>query len=146
MKDTITLTADVVIQWADGSIVLVKRGTDPYQGFWALPGGKLEGDETIEETARREVKEETGLEVRLERVIGVYSKPGRDPRGRFVSVAFLAYPISGILESGSDAAAVIITKNLSDFTLAFDHEQILTDYVAVADSIDDDLLRSLSIY
>jgi 8-oxo-dGTP diphosphatase len=133
MKHEITLTADIVIEWADGSIVLVKRKNDPYKGFWALPGGMMDGEETIAQTAIRETKEETGLDVRLAKIIGVYSKPGRDPRGRYISVAFLAHPMSGTLESGSDSAEVVLTKDFHDLTLAFDHAQILSDYVSMTD-------------
>jgi 8-oxo-dGTP diphosphatase len=71
------LTADVVIEFGDGSIILVKRCNPPFEGWWAIPGGKLEGQETIEETAIREAHEETGLIVKLTRIIGVYSKPER---------------------------------------------------------------------
>ncbi|MCW3127692.1 MAG: hydrolase [Bacteroidetes bacterium] len=130
MEHQITLTADVIIRWADGSIVLAKRKSEPYKGYWGLPGGKLEGYETIQDTAIREAKEETGLDIRLDKVIGVYSDPGRDPRGRYISVVFLAHPVSGILESGSDAEEVMLTKDFAGRLLAFDHHHILTDYLA----------------
>lgn len=130
MKDKITLTADVIIRLADGSIVLAKRKNSPYAGEWGLPGGKLEGDETIEETAVREAKEETGLDIRLDKVIGVYSEPERDPRGRYVSVAFLAHPVSGMMEAGSDAEDLMLTTDFTDLTLAFDHDQIVADYIS----------------
>jgi 8-oxo-dGTP diphosphatase len=129
MSDQITLTADVIIQWADGSIVLARRRNDPHKHEWALPGGMMDGDETIEQTAIREAKEETGLTIRLDRVIGVYSAPGRDPRGRYISVAYLAYPVSGILESGSDAEDIRLTKDPLTEALAFDHHQIVSDYL-----------------
>ena len=128
MSDKITMTADVIIQWADGSIVLAKRKNDPFRGSWGLPGGMMEDGETIQETAIREAEEETGLRIRLDRVIGVYSAPGRDPRGRYISVTYLAYPVSGTLESGSDAEEVMLTKDFDHITLAFDHAEILADY------------------
>jgi len=134
MSDKVTLTADVIIQWADGSIVLVRRKNEPYHHYWALPGGMLEGDETIEETAIREAKEETGLSIRLDRVLGVYSTPDRDPRGRYVSVTFLAYPVSGVMESGSDAEDIRLSTDFIDLDLAFDHHNILLDYLKVLKS------------
>lgn len=123
------LTADIVIEHDDGSIILIRRGSPPFKGAWAIPGGKLEGDEAIEETAIREAQEETGLVVQLMRIIGVYSKPDRDPRGRFVSVAFVARPIGGTLKAASDAREVLRTNDFADLSLAFDHKQILLDYV-----------------
>lgn len=128
MKTKVILTADVIIENEDGSIVLVKRKNKPYKKEWSLPGGKMDDDETIEQTAVREVREETGLEIYLKKIIGVYSQPDRDPRGRYVSVAFLAKITGGKLEAGSDAADIITTHDFSERKLAFDHNQILQDY------------------
>jgi 8-oxo-dGTP diphosphatase len=130
MEDKITLTADIIIQWADGSIVLAKRMNEPYIHFWGLPGGMMEDGETIEQTAIREAHEETGLHIRIERVVGVYSDPHRDPRGRYISVVFLAYPVSGALESGSDAEEVKLSTETDAGTdpLSFDHRKILSDF------------------
>lgn len=128
-KEEITLTADIVIRLGDGSIVLAKRKSEPYKGEWGLPGGKMDGNETIEATAIREAKEETGLTIQIDRVIGVYSDPERDPRGRYVSVAFLARPVSGVMEAGSDAEDLVLTREPENFNLAFDHEKIVRDYV-----------------
>src|SRR5688500_17037780 len=106
MKSSIDqLTADIIIEM-DGKIILAKRGSEPHKGSWAFPGGKLDGNETIEETAVREAKEETGLDVALQQVLGVYSDPGRDPRGRFVSVVYIANVSGGELKAGSDAEEV----------------------------------------
>jgi ADP-ribose pyrophosphatase YjhB (NUDIX family) len=71
-----------------GKILLIKRGNEPFKDMWALPGGRLENNETTEECAIREMKEETGLQVKIIKLIGVYSDPKRDPRG-IVSVAYL---------------------------------------------------------
>lgn len=125
----ITMAADIIIEFDDKSIVLIKRGDAPFQGQWAIPGGGLEGDETIQETAIREAKEETGLDVELIRIIGVYSKVGRDPRGRNISVAFLAKPIGGELRASSDAEDFLKTTNYAKLQLAFDHNQIIADYL-----------------
>jgi 8-oxo-dGTP diphosphatase len=83
--ETPKLMVDIVIpseaQPGDTRLVLIRRGTDPFEGQWALPGGFVEVGETTEDAAVREAEEETGLRVELVRLIGVYSEPDRDPRG-----------------------------------------------------------------
>lgn len=125
----VRLTADIIIEFIDGSIVLVKRRHSPFKDQWAIPGGKMEGSESIEETALREAKEETGLEVLITRIVGVYSEADRDPRGRFVTVAFVAKVVGGILKASSDAKEVIRTKEFVEINLAFDHNKIISDYI-----------------
>lgn len=124
----IQLTADIIIRLEDGNIVFIKRGNDPFKGHWAIPGGKMEGQETIEQTAIREAKEETGLDVTLTRLIGIYSAPLRDPRGRFVSVVYEAKATGGSLSAASDASDILATNDWGDLSLAFDHRQILEDF------------------
>ena len=129
-KETpVMLAADIIIEYKDGSIALVKRKNPPFKGQWSLPGGKLDGNETIEQTAIREAKEETGLDIKLTGILGVYSKPGRDPRGRYVSVVFRAEVLGGEPLAGDDAEAFITTRNYLNYALAFDHNSILTDYI-----------------
>jgi 8-oxo-dGTP diphosphatase len=125
------MTSDILIEYPNGDIVLAKRKNPPYKGEWGLPGGKMDGDETIEETAIREAKEETGLDIKLKKVIGVYSAPYRDPRGRYISVAFLATPVKGKLKAGSDAASLIRASDPKAYDLAFDHQQIIKDYLRI---------------
>lgn len=123
--ETPKLMVDVVIPSADG-IVLVRRGSDPFEGRWALPGGFVEPGETVEEAAVRETAEETGLAVEVSRLVGVYSDPGRDPRGHNVSVAFLVRVLGGDLAAASDAAEASVLD--PDFVeLAFDHAKIVAD-------------------
>lgn len=119
------VTVDVIIEYPDGRIVLIKRGEEPFLGSWALPGGILEEGETVEQCGVREAKEETGVIVRLRRLVGVFSEPGRDPRGHYVSIAFLADPVEGSPQAASDATDLIITKDFGDTPLAFDHAKIL---------------------
>lgn len=71
-KDRVILTVDVVITDAQGRILVMERGTEPFKGCWVLPGGIVEPGETVENAAVREALEETGLELRVERLIGVY--------------------------------------------------------------------------
>jgi len=123
------LTVDVVILCPDDSIILIKRKKDPYMGFWALPGGFVEYGERVEEAALREVREETGLKVELDHLLGVYSDPNRDPRGHVVSICFIAHWINGELKADTDASEVSRFKwgELNQIKLAFDHAMILKD-------------------
>src|SRR5215203_2202919 len=88
--ETPKIMVDVVVPSEEGRILLIRRGTEPYEGYWALPGGFVEVGETLEEAAAREAEEETGLEIEIVRLIGVYSDPDRDPRGHNVSCVYLA--------------------------------------------------------
>ena len=96
------LTADCVVVRSGSEVLLVRRGGEPFKGCWALPGGFMEMDETIEHCAVRELEEETGLRFAEQdlRLIGVYSAPGRDPRGRTVTAAFRVESGERRVESG----------------------------------------------
>ncbi|MFF0338690.1 NUDIX domain-containing protein [Kribbella sp. NPDC004875] len=128
----------VILTVRDGrlQVLLIRRGIPPYEGRWALPGGFVRGGEDLEATARRELAEETGLaseRIHLEQV-ATYGAPDRDPRGRVVSVAYLALvPDLPTPVAGSDAASaswVDTTEVLRDSgRLAFDHHRILSDGV-----------------
>ncbi len=120
------LAADCVIFHGD-AVVLVRRKYDPYKGHYALPGGAVEIGETVEDACRREMREEIGLEVRNLRLIGVYSKPDRDPRGHTVSIAYLAEADVSKMKAGSDAASAEVVGNWRELTLAFDHREIIDD-------------------
>ncbi|WP_433014071.1 NUDIX hydrolase [Kribbella sp. CA-294648] len=133
------VAADLVILTVrDGSlqVLLIRRGIAPYRGRWALPGGFVRPTEDLAETARRELAEETGLNserIHLEQ-IATYGEPGRDPRGRVISVAYLALvPDLPTPVAGTDAASaswVTVAEVLDDpERLAFDHHRILTDAV-----------------
>jgi 8-oxo-dGTP diphosphatase len=111
----------------DQSILLVQRKHEPFQGFWALPGGFVEYGETTEKAVIREVREETGLETTVYRLLGVYSDPNRDPRGHTITVAYLVTPVGGNLVAGDDAALVRYFKGDELPRLAFDHAIILKD-------------------
>jgi len=121
------LTVDVIIEYPDNSIVLIKRLNPPFKGRWALPGGFVEYGERVESAALREAEEETGLKVKLEELLGVYSDPKRDPRGHTVSVIFKAKPVGGKLKAASDAKEVKRVKKIRLSQLAFDHHQILKE-------------------
>ncbi len=128
MYKTPSLTVDAVI-CHDDSIVLIKRKKDPYKDSWALPGGFVEYGETVETATLREIKEETGLEIALKSIVGVYSDPERDPRGHTVTICYLAVVTGGELKADTDASDVqFITKDdVLNLKLAFDHDLIIRD-------------------
>jgi 8-oxo-dGTP diphosphatase len=124
------VTADVIIELIDRPdrpVVLIRRGRPPYG--WALPGGFVDVGETVEAAAAREALEETGLEIADLELVGVYSDPGRDPRGHTVSVVFAA-TASGAPRGGDDAAEAAAFAPGSWPELAFDHARILSDWLA----------------
>ncbi|MDX2001352.1 MAG: NUDIX hydrolase [Chitinophagales bacterium] len=131
-KRTIMVTVDTVVfaqmpETKGLSILLVKRGNDPFKGMWSLPGGFLEEEEDLEAGARRELKEETDLDVETMVQVAAFGAPDRDPRGRTVSIAF--YAMATFAEhpakAGSDADEVkwFTVEELP--SLAFDHRQII---------------------
>lgn len=130
-----SLTVDAVITCQNDSIILIKRKKDPYKGSWALPGGFVEYGETVESAALREVKEETGLEIELCDIVGVYSDPKRDPRGHTVTICYLAVETGGELKADTDASDVcsISKKDILKLKLAFDHDLIIKDAFKLMD-------------
>lgn len=122
------LTVDNIII-DNNKIVLIKRLNDPYKNHWALPGGFVDYGEKVESAAIREAKEETGLDIKLDKLVGVYSDPQRDPRGHTVTVAYVSHIIGGKLRSDSDAkdAQFFEITKLDSIDLAFDHDIIIND-------------------
>jgi 8-oxo-dGTP diphosphatase len=109
-------------------VLLIRRGRDPFAGKWAIPGGFLEIDEPVEAGARRELREETGLEVAGPvEPIGFFAKPGRDPRGRTITLAHAAvvHPDEQKAQGGDDAVEAAWIKVGDPLELAFDHADIL---------------------
>jgi 8-oxo-dGTP diphosphatase len=108
-------------------VLLIRRKHDPFAGKWALPGGFVDENETLEAAARRELHEETGLEVEGLQQLQTFGDPGRDPRGWTIAVAFLARVDAGKLQpEAADDAAEAAWHRLDQLPpLAFDHEQIL---------------------
>ncbi|POX57453.1 DNA hydrolase [Streptomyces sp. Ru62] len=126
--ETIRYTADVVLIDTNGRVLLIERGWDPYEGCWALPGGHVDPGETSRAAAARELEEETGVPVAADelRQLGVWDAPGRDPRGRYVTVAYLAVVPAGTPTTAGDDARRAEWWPLDALpTLAFDHADIL---------------------
>ena len=141
------VTVDIAILTvldAQLQVLLVRRKADPHEGAWALPGGFKRPDETLDEAAIRELREETGVQApRHLAQFGAYGDPGRDPRTNVVTVGYLAVtPDVGEIVAGSDAddARLWPVAEILDgpVDLAFDHERILRDAVErAADDLDD---------
>lgn len=125
-------TVDVVVHApgeGEGGVVLVERRNPPHG--WALPGGFVDYGETCERAAVREAREETGLEVELTGLLGVYSDPARDPRQHTLSVTYTGRAADlGALRAGDDAARAEIFPLDALPQLAFDHAAILADFRA----------------
>jgi 8-oxo-dGTP diphosphatase len=132
------VTVDIVILTMAGGelrILLVRRGQEPFQGMWAIPGGFKRPDETLDAAARRELSEETGVDVpTVLRQFGAYGDPGRDPRMNVVTIAYLAVLRDvGAIVAGTDAADATLVP-VSDILeeridLAFDHLRIVRDAI-----------------
>jgi 8-oxo-dGTP diphosphatase len=143
------LTVDCVVFGIGGGsepelqVLLVERRDEPFKGRWALPGGFVgvsdEGEqgEDLEAAARRELAEETGLRVEYLEQLYTFGRPGRDPRGRVVTIAYYALVRSSSVSAGSDASAAqwwpitaLSEKGGGAGPLAFDHREILRTAVA----------------
>lgn len=124
---TPALTTDCVVFDERGYVLLIRRGNEPFKGSYALPGGFVDVGERVDDGCRRELSEETGLHVGELRLVGVYSDPGRDPRGHTCSVAYLAQVGRADVTAGDDAAAAEWVADWRRQKLAFDHAQIIAD-------------------
>ena len=120
------VTVDAIIVKGN-AIVLIKRKHPPFVGMYALPGGYVEAGESCEQAVVREAKEETNLDIKIKRLVGVYSDVDRDPRGHTISVVYLV-KASGVLQAGDDAAnAELISLEALPGELAFDHMKMIKD-------------------
>ena len=130
-RQNISVTTDCVIFYINENehkVLLVKRKADPFKGKWALPGGFLEEEEALEAGAKRELQEETGLIVENLRQLRAFGTPGRDPRGRTISIVFYGRVASEEEVKGSDDASEAKWCDLKDLPpLAFDHSEILKE-------------------
>ena len=129
-RPAVTADSIVITRGDEPKVLLIQRGDEPYKGGWAFPGGFMNMDETTEQCAIRELEEETGLHVSKIQQIGAYSKVDRDPRGRTVTVAYLAVVDEPIAVNGQDDASKAQWFPLSALPeLAFDHADIMQDAI-----------------
>ena len=135
-RPAVTTDCVVITKEAEPKVLLIERGADPFKGCWAFPGGFLNMDETTEQCAIRELEEETGMRIQGLQQIGAYSKVDRDPRGRTITVAYLAVINSPCEVTGQDDAAKAQWFPLTALPeLAFDHEEIMKDAINVYGNI-----------
>lgn len=122
------LTVDIVVfrEQPRNEVLLVRRKHSPFEGSWALPGGFVDQDEALDQTARRELMEEAGLEAGELEQLGAWGEPGRDPRGHTVSVVYTTVFVDGEARAGDDAAEVRWFAIDELPTLAFDHSGIVS--------------------
>ena len=139
-RPAVTADCIVITRESEPKVLLIERGDEPFKGCWAFPGGFMNMDETTEQCAIRELEEETGLKVSGLHQIGAYSKVNRDPRGRTITVAYLAIVDKPVAVSGQDDAAKAQWFPLTAFLdkpsgkaerpeLAFDHDEIIRDAI-----------------
>jgi len=123
------LSTDCVIINSAKQILLIKRAIEPCVGSWVLPGGLVEIGETTEQAVVREVKEETGLDIKDPQLLGVYSDPRRDSRWHCVNVTYFSTEFSGELV-GNEESSEQKFFDLDDLPedIGFDHKQIIEDY------------------
>lgn len=128
-----TPTVDTIIQ-RDSRILLVKRKNDPFKGYLVLPGGFVSEGERVEDAAKREVKEETSLNIELLDILGVYSDPTRDPRGHMMSTVFIAKisshndKVDAVAQDDAAAIEWISLEVIDTRNVGFDHKRIISDY------------------
>jgi ADP-ribose pyrophosphatase YjhB (NUDIX family) len=120
----------------DAQILLVKRKNEPFRGYMAIPGGFVNEGETVEDAAKREVREETSLDIELVDILGVYSDPKRDPRGHIMSTVFIAYvpvnrnkSVEALAADDASELEWIDLEAIPNEKFAFDHKRILMDYI-----------------
>ena len=123
-----SITVDAVIL-KENKIVLIKRRNAPFKEYYALPGGFVDYGEKVEDAVIREVKEETGLKTKIEKLVDVYSAPDRDPRGHTITIVYKLKIVGGQLRSGDDAKEIGLFALDKLPKLAFDHEEIIGDFI-----------------
>lgn len=134
-----TVTVDAVIfrtGHTGPEVLLVKRGNPPFKDMWAIPGGFIEMDEELEDAAKRELEEETGIKDVALLQFGVYGAVGRDPRHRTISVVYAGFLKDNTMEAkANDDAADCMWFSIDKIPhLGFDHDKVITDAVSFAKS------------
>jgi 8-oxo-dGTP diphosphatase len=132
-------TSTAIISYPGNKILLIKRNTIPFKGYWALPGGRMDPGETIEQTIVREVKEETGLDVTIVRKVGDYVEKGvkDDVEYEYYPTCFVVKSVGGeIINQESEIQEIKLFKiNELPKPLAFVHEEMIKDYVDTSKTV-----------
>ena len=133
MKKYSGKTATAIILFPSNRILLIKRDTVPFKGYWALPGGRMDPGETVEQTVVREVKEETGLDVTVVRRIGEYVEKGvkDDVEYEYYPTCFLVKAVGGEIKRQESEIKEIQLFSLKELPhpLAFEHDKMIKDYL-----------------
>ena len=133
MKKYTGKTATAIIPFPKDRILLIRRNTVPFKGYWGLPGGRMDPAETIEQTVVREAKEETGLDVEIVRKIGEYVEKGikDDVEYEYYPTCFLVKVVGGETKRQESEILDIRLFSLQELPklLAFEHEKMITDYL-----------------
>jgi len=128
-------TTAAIIEFPNDKILLIKRATIPFKGYWALPGGKVDAGENVEQTVVREVKEETGLSGKIVKKIGEYHEDGIQDGVEydFYPACFLVKPIGGKIKRQEKEIEQIKLFNINEIPerLAFVHKSMIKDYILV---------------
>lgn len=119
------VTTDGIILKRD-KVLLVKRNPPPFSGYWTLPGGHVDYGETVETAIKREMREELGVEVKIKKIIGVYSDPKRDPRYHAISVIYLLGKGKGKIKLDWESSEYkYFPLNKPPKRIGFDHKKVL---------------------
>ncbi|HEX9862294.1 MAG TPA: NUDIX hydrolase [Candidatus Bathyarchaeia archaeon] len=131
-------TATAIIPFPTDKILLIKRATVPFKDYWALPGGRLDPGETVEQTVVREAKEETGLNVAVIRKVGEYHEQGVQGgvEYNYYPACFLVKIVGGEIKKQESEIEEIQLFSLSKLpeVLAFEHAVMIKDFVAMSNS------------
>jgi 8-oxo-dGTP diphosphatase len=133
MKKYTGKTSTAIIPYPDDKILLIKRNTRPFVGYWALPGGRMDPGETIEQTIVREVQEETGLDVEIVSKVGEYVEKGvkDDVEYEYYPTCFVVKPVGGEIKKQDSEIQEIKFFSLTALPhpLAFEHDLMVKDYL-----------------
>ena len=126
------VTIDAIIM-ENQKLLLIQRGKPPFVDSWALPGGHIDLGELVEDAVIREIKEETNLNIKIEKLFNVYSRPNRDPRGHYITIVYVCSMKDKDQQvlGGDDAkkAKFFDLQEISKLNLAFDHNKIIEDFL-----------------
>jgi 8-oxo-dGTP diphosphatase len=133
MKKYAGKTSTAIISYPESKILLIKRNTIPFKGYWALPGGRMDPGETVEQTIVREVKEETGLDIIILSKVGEYVEKGikDDVEYEYYPTCFVVKPVGGEIKKQESEIQEIQLFNLNELPqpLAFEHDIMIKDYL-----------------